>query len=152
MARRPPSPARLALADHHDPQGLAAFVLRHLEWLRVHNYAEPTVANRELYLGYFVAWCAERGLTQPKEITKPILERYQRALYHLRKANGAPLTFRGQHARLVPIRGFFRWLTRQNYYSGRKVFPYVKLARFVRVTPWVSEGESLIEWHRCVCG
>lgn len=23
--------------------------------------------------------------------------------------------FRGQHARLVPIRGFFRWLTRQNY-------------------------------------
>jgi integrase/recombinase XerD len=50
-----------------------------------------------------------------KEITKPILERYQRALYHLRKANGAPLTFRGQHARLVPIRGFFRWLTRQNY-------------------------------------
>ncbi|MBX5461609.1 MAG: tyrosine-type recombinase/integrase, partial [Steroidobacteraceae bacterium] len=82
--------------------------------LRVHNYAEPTVANRELYLGYFVAWCAERGLTQPKEITKPILERYQRALYHLRKANGAPLTFRGQH-RLVPIRGFFRWLTRQNY-------------------------------------
>jgi integrase/recombinase XerD len=115
MARRPPSPARLALADRHDPQGLAAFVLRHLEWLRVHNYAEPTVANRELYLGYFVAWCAERGLNTPKEITKPILERYQRALYHLRKANGAPLTFRGQHARLVPIRGFFRWLTRQNY-------------------------------------
>ena len=115
MARRPPSPARLALAGPHDPQGLAAFVLRHLEWLRVHNDAEPTIANRELYLGYFVAWCAERGLTQPKEITKPILERYQRALYHLRKANGAPLTFRGQHARLVPIRGFFRWLTRQNY-------------------------------------
>jgi integrase/recombinase XerD len=112
---RPPSSARLALAGPHDPQGLAAFVLRHLEWLRVHNYAEPTVANRELYLGYFVAWCAERGLTQPQEITKPILERYQRALYHLRKANGAPLTFRGQHARLVPIRGFFRWLTRQNY-------------------------------------
>jgi len=115
MARRPPSSARLALAERHDPQGLPAFVMRYLEWLRVHNYAEPTVANRKLYLGYFVAWCAERGLTQPKEITKPILERYQRALYHLRKANGAPLTFRGQHARLVPIRGFFRWLTRQNY-------------------------------------
>jgi integrase/recombinase XerD len=115
MPRLPPSPAKRALADRHDPQGLAAFVMRYLEWLRVHNYAEPTVANRELYLGYFVAWCAERGLNTPKEITKPILERYQRALYHLRKANGAPLTFRGQHARLVPIRGFFRWLTRQNY-------------------------------------
>ena len=115
MARRPSSPARRALADRHDPQGLAAFVMRYLEWLRVHNYAEPTVENRELYLGYFVAWCVERGLTQPREITKPILERYQRALYHLRKANGEPLTFRGQHARLVPIRGFFKWLARQNH-------------------------------------
>ena len=115
MARRPSSPARRALADRHDSQGLAAFVMRYLEWLRVHNYAEPTVENRELYLGYFVAWCVERGLTQPREITKPILERYQRALYHLRKANGEPLTFRGQHARLVPIRGFFKWLARQNH-------------------------------------
>ncbi|MGE3231445.1 MAG: site-specific tyrosine recombinase XerC [Hyphomicrobium sp.] len=115
MARVKSSPAWSALADRHDPQGLPAFVARYLEWLRVHNYAEPTVLNRELYLGYFVAWCAERGLTQPREITKPILERYQRALYHLRKANGEPLTFRGQHARLVPIRGFFRWLARQNH-------------------------------------
>jgi integrase/recombinase XerD len=115
VPRPPPSLAKRALADRHDPQGLAAFVMRHLEWLRVHNYAEPTVANRELYLGYFVAWCVERGLNTPREITKPILERYQRALYHLRKANGAPLTFRSQYARLVPIRAFFRWLTRQNY-------------------------------------
>ena len=55
MARRI-SPARRALADRRDPQGLAAFVMRYLEWLRVHNYAEPTVENREVYLGYFVAW------------------------------------------------------------------------------------------------
>jgi len=104
-----------ALANRRDPEGLPAYVARYLEWLRVHNYAEPTVKNRELYLGYFISWGAERGLTAPKEITKPILERYQRSLYHLRKANGAPLTFRSQYARLVPLRAFFRWLTRQNY-------------------------------------
>ncbi len=109
------SPAKRALAERTDPQGLAAFVVRYLEWLRVHNYAEPTLENREVYLGYFVAWCAERGLAKPPEITKPILERYQRSLYTHRKRNGDPLTFRGQHARLVPIRGFFKWLTRQNY-------------------------------------
>lgn len=86
------SPVWQALADRSDPQGMAAFVARYLEWLRVHNYAEPTVLNRELYLGYLVAWCAERGITQPKEITKPILERYQRSLYHHRKPNGEPLT------------------------------------------------------------
>src|SRR6185312_14330302 len=38
-----------------------------------------------------------------------------RSLYHWRKKNGQPLTFRAQHARLIPIRGFFRWLTRQNH-------------------------------------
>ncbi|MGH8228302.1 MAG: site-specific tyrosine recombinase XerC [Steroidobacteraceae bacterium] len=110
-----PSRAKRALADRSDPQGLAAFVMRYLEWLSVHNYSGATVENREACLGYFVAWCLERGLTQPKEITKPILERYQRSLYHWRKSNGQPLTFRAQHARLVPVRAFFRWLTRQNH-------------------------------------
>ena len=46
--------------------------------------------------------------------TKPVLERYQRHLFHLRKDDGKPLSFRAQHSRLVPIRGFFKWLTRQN--------------------------------------
>ena len=36
-------------------------------------------------------------------------------LYHYRKPNGEPLTFRSQHARLMPIRGFFRWLARQKH-------------------------------------
>jgi integrase/recombinase XerD len=112
---RSASPARAALADRRDPQGLAAFVMRYLEWLQVHNFAAPTVRNRQSYLGVFVAWCNDRGLGTPREITKPILERYQRSLFHHRKANGAPLTFRAQHARLIPVRAFFKWLTRQNY-------------------------------------
>ena len=112
---RPTSLARAALADRHDPQGLAAFVVRYLEWLAIHNFAAPTVRNRQSYLGMFVAWCVERGLATPREITKPILERYQRSLYTHRKADGAPLTFRSQHARLVPVRAFFKWLTRQNH-------------------------------------
>jgi integrase/recombinase XerD len=115
VARGRSSPVWAALGRRDDPQGMAAYVARYLEWLRVHNYSDATVNNRELYLGYFLVWAAERGLTQPKSITKPILERYQRSLYHLRKANGEPITFRGQHARLVPIRAFFKWLARQNY-------------------------------------
>jgi integrase/recombinase XerD len=111
----PRSRAKVALSDRHDPQGLAAFVMRYLEWLRVHNYAGPTVESREVYLGYFVAWCTERGITTPREVTKPILERYQRSLYQWRKRDGSPLSFRGQHARLVPVRALFKWLTRQNH-------------------------------------
>jgi integrase/recombinase XerD len=112
---RPSSVGRAALRAPHDPEGLAAYVLRYLEWLQVHNYAAPTVQNRQSYLGVFVAWCAERGLATPREITKPILERYQRSLYTHRKANGEPLTFRAQHARLIPVRAFFKWCAKQNY-------------------------------------
>ncbi len=97
-----------------DSQGLHAWMQRYLEWLRVQNYSERTVENRYLYLGYFIAWCAERDITRPVEVTRPILERYQRMLFHYRKRNGNPLSFRSQHSRLVPVRAYFKWLTRQN--------------------------------------
>jgi len=44
-----------------------------------------------------------------------VLERYQRYLFFYRKKNGEPLTFHSQHARLMPLRGWFKWMTRQNY-------------------------------------
>ena len=88
---------------------------QYLEWMRVHNYSERTLQNREVYLNYFLTWCEERSLMRIREITKPILERYQRWLYHYRKQNGEPLSFRSQYARLVPVRAFFKWLTRQNH-------------------------------------
>ena len=97
-----------------DSQGLHAWMQRYLDWLRVQNYSERTVENRQLYLGYFIAWCAERGIARPVEVTRPILERYQRMLFHYRKRSGNPLSFRSQHSRLVPVRAYFKWLTRQN--------------------------------------
>ena len=45
----------------------------------------------------------ERGLTEPVEVTRPVLERYQRHLFHYRKTNGEPLSFASQHARLVAL-------------------------------------------------
>ena len=44
-----------------------------------------------------------------------MLERYQRWLYHYRKADGRPLSFRSQSLRLIDVRGFFKWLTRHNH-------------------------------------
>ena len=71
--------------------------------------------TRRAYLGYFHEWCQERGLESPIEITRPILERYQRWLYHYRKTNGQPLGFRTQHTRLQSIKSFFQWMARQNH-------------------------------------
>ncbi len=98
----------------NDPEGLHAWLLRYLEALRVKNYSERTVENRESYLGFFIEWCEARSITRPQEVTKPVIDRYQRHLFHMRKENGKPLTFSAQVCRLVPIRGFFKWLARQN--------------------------------------
>jgi integrase/recombinase XerD len=87
----------------------------HLEALRVRGYSEFTVKNRQVHIGFFIEWAYEHGLREPIEVTRPVLERYQRHLFFYRKKNGEPLTFRSQHARLVPLRVWFRWMTRQNH-------------------------------------
>jgi integrase/recombinase XerD len=66
-------------------------------------------------LGFFIKWAHDRGVTQPAEVTKPILERYQRYLYYYRKSNGDPLSFQSHHGRLIPIRAWFKWLARANH-------------------------------------
>jgi integrase/recombinase XerD len=103
------------LPNADDPDGFAAHLRRFLTYLETHRYAGATVLNREQCVKSFALWAFERGLTQPREITKPILERYQRHLYYHRKSNGEPLSFRTQGARMVPVRAFFKWLARENY-------------------------------------
>jgi integrase/recombinase XerD len=97
----------------HNP--LQAMLPPYLEWMQVRLYSENTVETRRNQLGVFLRWCDERGLENPHEITRPVLERYQRYLFHYRQRNGRPLSFRTQHGMLVPLRGWFRWMTRQNH-------------------------------------
>jgi integrase/recombinase XerD len=50
-----------------------------------------------------------------KLLTRSIIERYQKHLFHHRKSDGLPLSFRSIKQRLVTVRGFFGWLTRKGY-------------------------------------
>lgn len=111
MPRRalPPLPGR------HDPDSLAAHMERFLTALAIRNYAEATIIDRRHGLATFILWCAERGIERPHEVTKPILERFQRHLYYHRKPNGEPLSFRTQGQRMIPIRAWFKWLARENH-------------------------------------
>lgn len=102
------------IGDPEIKDGFFTWVARHLEWLQVRNYSARTVGNRRSYLAFLVDWLAVRGIARPAEVTKPILERYQRHLYYLRQRDGRPLSFRAQHQRLVAVRAFFRWLSKQN--------------------------------------
>lgn len=94
---------------------LRATMLGYLEALQVRQYSATTVDSRTRDFRLFVAWCEERALTKPGEVTKRILERYQRHLFYFRKANGQPLSVERQHVLLVQLRMYFRWLCRENF-------------------------------------
>ncbi len=131
-----------------DPDGLAGMAEQFFEWMAVTNYAETTIKNRRVYLGYFITWCEDRGLRRPTEITKPIIERYQRYLFHYRKKRDAkPLSVRSQHARLVPLRAYFKWLARNNHIlynpAGEIDMPRLE-TRLPRNVLTTSEAEMII--------
>lgn len=96
------------------PGSMGAELERFAVWLAARNYSPYTIEQRQVAIGAFIAWAALRGVERPQDVTRPILERYQRHLFHHRKADGAPLTFRTQATRLTPIRAFFKWLAREN--------------------------------------
>ncbi len=102
------------IGPKNDPGSLYHQMRPFLTWMLEKNYSERTVGNRETYLRYFILWCDERGLTHPQEITRPILERYQRYLFLYRKKDGQPLSTRSQGTRVTPIRAWFKWLTKSN--------------------------------------
>ncbi|MBL4865527.1 MAG: site-specific tyrosine recombinase XerC [Pseudomonadales bacterium] len=98
-----------------DNQSLTFLSRLYLDYLDVMHYSDRTIGHRETTLLQFTAWCEERGLTRANEITKPILERYRRHLHHSRDKRGNPLSAKNQLGRLIPLRGFFKWATQQNY-------------------------------------
>lgn len=86
------------------------------EWMSFTHYSPATIKNRRIYLDYFFTWCEERGLRSPQEITRPIVERYQRYLFHYKKKrDGQPLSIRAQHSRLVAVRSYFKFLAKRNH-------------------------------------
>ena len=95
-------------------EGMAAYQPGYLESLQVRHFSPMTVRNREQALTRFIAWANDRDLIRPEQITKPILESYQRWLYRYRKKNGQPLGLRSQVELLQTVKDFFRWLCRQN--------------------------------------
>ncbi len=115
MPRKGQKRAKLQVGDPFDPRGLANFRERFLDWMRVTNYSERTIENRESYINMFIRWAQDRGITRPTEVTKPILERYQKYLYLQRKKDGQPMSFRSQRTRLEPLRAYFKWLCRNNH-------------------------------------
>ena len=72
---------------------LTAYMDAHFEWMLVAGYSTDTVRARRTALRRFITWCEERALRDPTDLTKPILERYQRHLFYYRKPDGRPTSW-----------------------------------------------------------
>ncbi len=103
-------------ADGLDRQGatLAVRADEYLDWMRVRNYAASAVEGRANELRVFLRWAEERDLKAPAQITRSILESYQRFLFHYRKADGRPLGVTTQRARLGALQSLFAWLCKRH--------------------------------------
>ncbi|MCE9561783.1 MAG: site-specific tyrosine recombinase XerC [Planctomycetes bacterium] len=109
----------ISTATHQrDPNGMVALMEKYFEWMQIRNFSGQTIAHRRVTIGKFIGWATDRGITKPNEVTKPILERYQKFLLIYRKSNGDPLSLLGQIGRLVPLRSWFKWLARSNHIAA----------------------------------
>jgi len=122
MANRKPAANRLLTVDEiyrqpvgpaSDPKSLYALLLRFVKWRRERNWSETTLKVQTHHQYRFILWVAERGLYHAAEVTRPVLETYQRYLYHYRKSNGEPLSTRTQRTTLQPLQVWFSWMAKQ---------------------------------------
>ncbi len=122
------------VGNPNDARGLYAAMLRYLENLGVRGYTNQGRLSVERYIRDFIAWADARSVTHPQHVTHSVLERYQRWLYYYRKKDGAPLSIASQRAKLVPLRGWFKWLTRSGELQANPASE-LELPRSIRRLP-----------------
>lgn len=101
--------------DRSRPDTLASLIDQWQERLAQRGYSPRTLEGHKWALRAFLQWAEARDLRNPADISKPILEGFQRWLYHYRQKNGQPLSIGTQRARLGAIQRFFAHLCKTNH-------------------------------------
>ena len=115
LPRKRRRPQRARKTDPSAANPLHAWAASFCEWTVVRGLAASTAYTRERGLQGFIQWVDERGIRHPGEVTRPVLQRYQRHLYLHRKKDGQALSLGTQHSRLMSVVAFFKWLTREGH-------------------------------------
>ena len=109
--RRPPKESPSLYAT---PGTLLFHVEPFSEWQRIRGYSESHVEKRMKFLRHFILFCEERGLSKPEEVTRQVVDRYQRHLYHLvGERTKRPFSVQMQLQHLWALRAFFKYLARE---------------------------------------
>ena len=94
MARKNKRDPKQPAGDPKDPKGMIALMEQFFEWMRMQELRRVDRRRHDrALLRRFINWAAARGVAQPAEVTKPIIERYQRFLFHYRKRTATRLSF-----------------------------------------------------------
>ncbi len=101
---------------------LDAFDELHVAWLtslQERNYSAISIRAFRYDGRVFFTFLRERGITQPHEVTLPVLNRYRAHLFAWRSDNprdkGKPLSWGTQYKRLLLVKVFYRWLTKERH-------------------------------------
>ena len=106
---------RAEALNGEDTSPIAHQMEQYLEWRESCNFSEHTIKNIRTNLRIFLVWAHPRSITTSEEVTRLILESYQRHLFHYRKDDGNPLGISPQRARLNALRGFFSYLCKHDF-------------------------------------
>ncbi|HKP94559.1 MAG TPA: site-specific tyrosine recombinase XerC [Fibrobacteria bacterium] len=116
MARKNPYTAFPSPSLYANAGTLLFFLEPFNSWQRVRAFSEVTIRRRVDHVRHFIRFCEERGVTTPEEVSRQVVERYQRHLCHVPSARKkAPLSLFGQLQYLYTLRAFFRFLSKERH-------------------------------------
>ncbi|XDD51145.1 tyrosine-type recombinase/integrase [Leptospira sp. WS92.C1] len=104
------------LTTKQTPSILELYILEHLQSMYSSRYSNGSIQHRRFSLLLLLEWCEERGIDSPLELTRSLMERFQRFVGQYRNRNtGQPVAINTLSSMLVDVRMFFQWLERREY-------------------------------------
>lgn len=115
MTRRgkKPGPPRVA-GDVISPLGLGFLLKRHLDSMVMRGLSVRTLGARRFNVNRFIDFCGERSVTEAKDVTRGVVDRYQHHVFAKTTIAGAQLSFRSQCELLLAVKQFFRWCAEEH--------------------------------------
>lgn len=111
-----PASTRAKLLDRpRTADCVAAWMLRHLDALRVRQVSRASLNTRKSNLAHFNAWCVEHGIDNPDQVTHAHMKAFQGYLFRYRRRDGKPMTASGQTHVLGTVGAFFTWMVKHRH-------------------------------------
>lgn len=97
---------------------LSQWTERYREHLTLLNYSSETIRAHTFHLSRFFAYLRENGIHDIASVTKEMIRDYQTHLYEELNRRGEPNSVGTQNNALKAIKGFFRFLSTEDYLVG----------------------------------